>query len=49
MKHKIITAFLVVILIAIIAWIEFSIAECIAESDMNPWLKAWLLFGGKDR
>lgn len=45
MKNENTNVFLMVILFAIIILIAFSIAKCIAESDMNPWLKAWLLFG----
>lgn len=31
--------------VALIVWASVSMVNCIAESDMNPWLKAWLLFG----
>lgn len=38
---------LTVAFIVIIITIAFLMTKCIAESDMDPWLKAWLLFGGK--
>ena len=42
---EIIRVILLVVFVVLLACLGFSIAACIAESDMSPWLKAWLLFG----
>lgn len=47
MKNEFLKVLLIFAFVALVAWLGFSIAKCIAESDLNPWLKAWFLFGGK--
>lgn len=36
-------AVLVLLFAALVIWAAVGVASCIANSDMNPWLKAWLL------
>lgn len=46
-KHDngIVGIIILLVFLALIVWASVSIKSCIARSDMNPWMKAWLLFG----
>lgn len=44
-KNDIVMIVLLLVFLALIIWASVSIKSCIARSDMNPWMKAWLLFG----
>lgn len=46
-KHDIVPIIIVLVFTALVIWAVVSIKSCIARSDMNPWMKAWLLFGGR--
>ena len=44
-KNDIVMIVLLLVFLALIVFASVSIKSCIARSDMNPWMKAWLLFG----
>ena len=44
-KYDIVAIIMLLVFIALIVGAIVSIKSCIARSDMNPWMKAWLLFG----
>lgn len=44
-KNDIVPIILSLVFLALVVWASVSIKYCIARSDMNPWMKAWLLFG----
>ena len=46
-KNDIVPIIIGLVLLALVVWAIVSIKSCIARSDMNPWMKAWLLFGGR--
>lgn len=42
-KEDVITIIIILIIVAIIWFIAFKVNNYIAESDLNPWVKFWLL------
>lgn len=44
-KDDILGLVMLLIFLGLIVFASVSIKSCIAKSDMNPWMKAWLLFG----